>query len=229
MPQDLIGVGSGDLQLILDASRGWHGSFAEWSGGDLSAVNLDVPLGKRALLHGDVLAAHEITLASLAQHDDMRCVIRGLAAVTGDAETYLEGELQAAGVQHLDGGVRPSQIRQWCELRGLGMQWRNSGVLLETLPPDQATFALTQTGRAWTLVFDSRDGHAWVYRRGTSLLLRKDARRRPAPCLGERWFAPRSIPQDRIQTKRQAEVPCQDPVWTNWQLLCPKKRKQESG
>ena len=92
--QEVIGYGSGDLQMMYDDSRDWYGSFAEYSGGRPLTTELDVRLGRKRQLHGDIPHAHEITASSLQHHDDNQCVFRALAEITGDRVEYIQAEFE---------------------------------------------------------------------------------------------------------------------------------------
>ena len=81
MQQEVIGFGSGDLSMIYDDARPWHGSFAEYSGGEPEYADLGVRLGRKRQMRQDICHAHEITEASLEEHDDNKCVFRALASL----------------------------------------------------------------------------------------------------------------------------------------------------
>ena len=228
MQQEIIGFGSGDLTMMYDDSRPWHGSFAEYSGGEPEHVDLDVRLGRKRQLHQDIAHGHEITEASLEEHDDNKCVFRALADLTGDPQNYIEGEFEDLGVKKLHLGACPSHIEKWCQKRGLGMKWLNGGRLVKQTKPNQTKYVETQKGRAHYIFFNSRGDHFWLYKRGCSLAALKI---KPAPHrlrMGARWFLPKTIPQDVFQTMRFEEVPCSDPVMVSWMLHAPRKRRRVS-
>ena len=119
MQQEIIGFGSGHLTMMYDDNRRWHGSFAEYSGGEHENIDLDVRPKRKRQLHQDIAHASEITEASLEEHTDTKCVFRALSALTCDPQDYIEGVVQAQGLKNLEWGARPSHIQHWCERRGL--------------------------------------------------------------------------------------------------------------
>ena len=168
---------------MFDASRDWFGSFAEYSGGRPEDVDLDRRLGRKRQLHEDIPHPHEITAASLEHHEDNQCVFRALAELTKDPVDYIRAEFETIA-DRLDWGACPSHVEEWCKRRGLGMRWLMGKRLVRKTRPDPAVFRQTQTGRPWTLHFNSRDQHFWLYRKGAIL----PQRGQPTPRLriGER-------------------------------------------
>ena len=131
-------------------------------------------------------------MASLEHHEDNQCVFRPLAELTKDPVDYIRAEFKTIA-DRLDWGACPSHVEEWCWRRGLGMRWLCGKRLVRKTKPDLAVFRETQTGRPWTLQFNSRPA-LLLYRKGAILPERGE----PAPRLriGERWWKPKQIPQD---------------------------------
>ena len=106
------------------------------------------------------------------------------------------------------------------------MRWLCGRRLMRKTKPDQRRFLQSQNGRAWTLTYNSRDSHFWLYRKGAHL---PETEPTAQLRMGERWWKPRQIQQDMIQTGiRRTEPACQDPVWVAWMLQAPPKRRRIS-
>ena len=119
-----LDFGSGDLQVMYDASREWFGSFAEYSGGQPQDVDLDIRLGRKRQLHEDIPHAHEILAQSLEHHEDNQCVFRALAEITGDPLGFIQAEFETIA-DRLEWGACPNHVEECCRRRGLGMRWPN--------------------------------------------------------------------------------------------------------
>ena len=144
--QEVIGFGSGDLQMMYDADREWFGSFAEYSGGQPQDVDLDIRLGRKRQRHEDIPHAHEILASSLEHHEDNQCVFRALAELTGSPLGFIRAKFETIA-DRLEWGACPSHVEEWCKRRGLGMRWLVGKRLMRRRKPDLAVFRETQTGR----------------------------------------------------------------------------------